>query len=415
MINTVLDQIRKARTTLLLHHPFFGALIFRLKLVPAWKIQTMATDGVSLFYNPKFVEKLSGAELVGCLAHEVLHPSLNHHTRRGGRDPKGWNQACDYAINPIVVDAGMTLPEGILLDRRYRGMCAEEIYNRIQADAQADPGQSSSGSGAGGAGSGSSDPNNQDSDPGDSNSSDPNDPNPVESEGGIGQIMDAPNPDNPGAPLSDSDRSLQEAAWSAAVREAATVAEGIGKAPAGLDRAMQQAGEAQVDWRDRFRKCFAATIPNDYSWLRPNRRFIHMGMYLPGIQREGVGELAVAVDCSGSIGERQLGQFSAEINQLIEEHQPERIHVLYFDAEIQRVQTFSSGEHIELEPAGGGGTEFGPVFDYLDENGISPHSLIFLTDMYGSFPEEEPPYPVLWVSTSRMTAPFGETIPITMA
>ena len=86
-------RIQKARTALLLDHPFFGSLLFRLGGRASNSIQTMATDGVSLFYNPAFVETLNAAELAGVLAHEVMHPALQHHTRRGDRDLKRWNIA----------------------------------------------------------------------------------------------------------------------------------------------------------------------------------------------------------------------------------------------------------------------------------------------------------------------------------
>ena len=92
----------------------------------------MATDGVSLFYNPAFVETLNAAELAGVLAHEVMHPALQHHTRRGDRDRNRWNMACDYAINPLLLDAGLTLPKDVLIDHRFRGMSAERIYNLIE-------------------------------------------------------------------------------------------------------------------------------------------------------------------------------------------------------------------------------------------------------------------------------------------
>jgi predicted metal-dependent peptidase len=83
-------RIQKARTTLLLDHPFFGTLLFRLGGRPSSSIATMATDGVSLFYNPEFVDTLNAAELAGVLAHEVMHPALQHHTRRGiGTTPGG--------------------------------------------------------------------------------------------------------------------------------------------------------------------------------------------------------------------------------------------------------------------------------------------------------------------------------------
>jgi predicted metal-dependent peptidase len=125
-------RIQKARTTLLLDHPFFGTLLFRLGARARNSIATMATDGVSLFFNPEFVETLNAAELAGVLAHEVMHPALQHHTRRGDRNPKRWNMACDYAINPMLVDAGLTLPKDVLLDHGLRGMSAERIYNLLE-------------------------------------------------------------------------------------------------------------------------------------------------------------------------------------------------------------------------------------------------------------------------------------------
>ena len=125
-------RIQKARTALLLDHPFFGSLLFRLGGRASNSIQTMATDGVSLLYNPAFVETLNAAELAGVLAHEVMHPALQHHTRRGDRDRKRWNMACDYAINPLLLDAGLTLPKDVLIDHRFRGMSAERIFNLIE-------------------------------------------------------------------------------------------------------------------------------------------------------------------------------------------------------------------------------------------------------------------------------------------
>ena len=124
-------RIQKARTTLLLDHPFFGSLLFRLKGREQRSIPTMATDGESLYYNPEFVDTLNSATLAGVLAHEVMHPALQHHVRRSGRDPRRWNEACDYAINPLLLDAGLSLPDGVLVDHRFRGMSAEQIRQRL--------------------------------------------------------------------------------------------------------------------------------------------------------------------------------------------------------------------------------------------------------------------------------------------
>src|SRR4051794_24913236 len=131
-------RIQKARTALVLDPPFFGSLLFRLKEQESRSVKTMATDGITLYYNPEFVDTLTAATLAGVLAHEVLHPALHHHVRRSGRDTKRWNVACDYAINPLLVDAGLSLPEGVLLDNRFRGMSAEQIYNLLETESEAE-------------------------------------------------------------------------------------------------------------------------------------------------------------------------------------------------------------------------------------------------------------------------------------
>ena len=131
-------RLKQGRTKLLLDFPFFGVLILRLKDVETPSIDTMATDGVSLFYNPEFVAKLTPPELLGCLAHEVMHPALQHHTRRGTRSPKRWNIACDFAINPLIRDANLALPAGALYDPAFRNLSAERIYNLIAEDKDGD-------------------------------------------------------------------------------------------------------------------------------------------------------------------------------------------------------------------------------------------------------------------------------------
>jgi predicted metal-dependent peptidase len=200
-----------------------------------------------------------------------------------------------------------------------------------------------------------------------------------------------------------------------AVNQATTVARQAGKVPAGLNRTLEGAAEASVDWREMLRRLWSDTIPADYSWMRPNRRHVWAGLYLPGVIREGVGEIAIAVDCSGSVNARQLRLFEAEVRSILEGQRPERVHVLYFDSEVQKAETYASGQPVHLNPVGGGGTEFGPCFDWLDEHGIQPQTLVFLTDLYGSFPPSAPAYPVLWASTGSQKAPFGAVIPMQAA
>jgi predicted metal-dependent peptidase len=393
-------RIQKARTALLLDHPFFGSLLFRLKGRESRSIATMATDGISLYYNPEFVDTLNSATLSGVLAHEVLHPGLHHHVRRNGRDPRRWNEACDFAINPLLLDAGLSLPDGILVDNRFREMSAEQIYNLLEAEAEQqscnrDEKNESSGDGTADA------PSMQ---------NDSEEPSAPVTEGGIGQVLDAPSGNEETPSVEEQTRE-----WSVAVNQAVTLAKQAGRVPAGLDRTLEGTAEAAVDWREMLRRLWSETTPADYSWMRPNRRHIWAGLYLPGVMREDVGEIAIAVDCSGSVNARQLRLFEAEIRSILEGERPQRVHVLYFDAMVHKVEIYEAGQPVNLNPVGGGGTEFGPCFDWLNEHGIQPQALVFLTDLYGGFPRSAPYYPVIWASTGGRHAPFGQVIPMQAA
>jgi predicted metal-dependent peptidase len=259
-------RIQKARTTLLLDHPFFGTLLFRLKSQESNRIPTMATDGVSLFYNPDFVDILTSATLAGVLAHEVMHPALQHHVRRSGRNSRRWNEACDYAINPLLVDAGLSLPEGVLLDSRFSGMSAEQIY--VQLESKEQPQSNSQDCQAADENGGASD---RDQGQGALGSQ----PVPV-TQGGVGQVLDAPVPDEETPSIEEQERD-----WSVAVRQAVTLSKQAGKTPAGLARTLEGAAEATLDWRELLHRLCSETTPADFSWARPNRRHIWNGLYLP--------------------------------------------------------------------------------------------------------------------------------------
>ena len=392
-------RIQKSRTILLLDHPFFGTLLFRLGAKPSRMVATMATNGISLFYNPEFVETLNAAELIGVLAHEVMHPALQHHTRRGDRSQARWNMACDYAINPMLLDAGLTLPQDVLIDDRFRGMSAERIYNLIEEE-KSQEGSCEQAESKPGGGSGAT----EDKAPQSGHIAD--EPQAPLTPGGVGQVLDAP------APVGEEGPSISEQAreWQIAVEQAESVAKLAGKLPAGAVRTIEAAQSSRTDWRELLRRAWSETTPADYSWMRPNRRHVWSGLYLPGITSEGVGEIAVAVDCSGSVSARQLGLFQEEIQSILAGQRPRLVHVIYFDAAVHKVETYQAGEPISLVPVGGGGTDFRPCFDWLREQGIVPATLVFLTDLCGTFPSDAPPYPVIWASTENRRAQFGQVV-----
>ena len=134
------DRLRAARTALVLDHPFFGRLALGMDIQEErlGRTRTMGTNGRGVFYDRKFVDECSDADLIGLFAHEVMHPAMLHHTRRGDRQVGLWNDAADYAINLILQDAGFQLPHGPLIDPQYRGMTAEQIYDALKQSSAED-------------------------------------------------------------------------------------------------------------------------------------------------------------------------------------------------------------------------------------------------------------------------------------
>jgi len=409
--NSIEKKLSHARTQLLLNHPFFGALCLRLKLVPG-SVQTMATDGQRILYNPGFVESVSAAVLRTLLAHEVMHCALAHHCRRGNRDLRTWNEAADFAINPILTKNGMELWEGALVDPQYDHLSAEEIYARLHKSGGSGGGsEQQSNSGCGSA-------NDCQTSAGTESASGPNPPkvsagcdgHDEPSPGEFGAVLDATDPE--GHPASQAEITRQQIEWSTATEQALNTARASGHTPLDVERPVRESRQSLQDWRAILRAFVSATTASNYRWSPPNRRHIGAGLYLPSIERTGVGRIVIGVDTSGSIGERELAQFAGEITAISEETQPEAIHVVYCDASVKSVQEFGPSEPIGLQPKGGGGTDFRPVFQWVEENDIEPACLLYLTDLYCNSYPDVPHYPVLWVTNSHKNAPFGETVRI---
>jgi predicted metal-dependent peptidase len=364
---------------------FFATLALRLTPVPDRSVGTMATDGTRLLYDPAFVLGLAKAERVGVLAHEVMHCALAHFSRRAGRDPLRWNVACDLAVNLLLIHSGFTLPPGRLVPGAgpYAslppGLAAEDYYARLPAPAGGEePGPSSSSS-----------------------------KEVVTDPGGCGGVVD-PTGGSPAA------ARWSEAQWTVAVAQAEATARGRGDLPHGLARAVRAIVHPPADWRTVLREFVSSHAKNDYSWSRPNRRYLHHGLYLPGLHSDDLGDVVVAVDTSGSVGTRELGLFAAEVDALLGAFDCTAT-VLCHDARIQSVRTWTPADGpLTLDPIGGGGTSHVCVFEWVDQLGIDPACVVCLTDMESRFPARPPAVPVLWakVGDAAVDPPFGRVVPI---
>ncbi len=370
-----LDRVIRARTVLILDHPFFGALALRLRIVEENSIPTCATDGKSLYYNTTFVKSLTNEELQGVVAHEVLHCTNGHPWREGARDHQKWNYAADYAINPIITEAGMTLPENALLDAQYAGKSAEDIYNRLPDSLKG--GRSC----------------------------------------GMGEVMAPPSGgdkaegEGEGAGNGTEGGLASEGDWQVAAVQSANAAKMMGKLPGSLERLIDSITNPKVNWKAALQNIIQQSLcRDDYSWVMPNNRYLSGGLYMPSLRSESVPPIVVVVDTSGSIGARELNAFASEITAIAAQTKPEKIYVVFVDAAVQEVQEFLPGETIELTPKGGGGTDMPKAFEWIEEQGLDPAVCIFLTDGYTPFGEPQD-YPVVWTITNEsIEAPHGTTI-----
>lgn len=124
-----------------------------------------------------------------------------------------------------------------------------------------------------------------------------------------------------------------------------------------------------------------------------------------------IREFVIAIDTSGSTSGELVQSFLQKTYNILISTESffSRItlYIIQCDAEIQEVIKISSPEECHaviqnFEIKGLGGTDFRPVFQYvdqlLDEKAFSNlNGLIYFTDGYGTFPEMKPPYPTAFV------------------
>jgi len=410
-----IKKIMAARMALVLDQPFFGVLALRLRIQPDPSCKTAWVDGRTMGYNPSFVEGLSHPQLVGLVAHEVMHCAAGHPWRRDARDQKKWNVAADHAINPILIDSGFKLPEGALLADENRGKSAEWIYDRLPQPQEPEQGEPEQGDGEQGSSESSDQPDDDTQDDADENAEDDEGD---ETQGAGQDDDDDAEPDQPGevrdAPPDTTEDGTTESDWKAAVQQAANAAAAQGKLPGALKRFADDAAETKVDWRSALLRFVQETKASDYTWKQPNRRYAARGLYLPSLHSEEMGPMVIAIDTSGSLDAVMLSQFNAEVSAIVDQMNPTRVHVMYCDSEVRRTDTFERDDEIEFDAVGGGGTKFGPVFDAIDELDEVPACVVYLTDLEpwgeNGWPAQEPEVPTLWAATKRHEVPFGEVL-----
>ena len=344
-------------------------------------IPTACTNGRDEYYGRGFIDGINDKQLRFVVLHECYHKMYKHLTtwkHLSDKCQRTANMACDYVINQQIIDDNddgfVEGIDGMCIDPKYRGWDSQRVFNDIYQ-------QQDSGGGDGEQG----------------NSLDDHDWDGA-------QAMTGEEQDELAKEIDD------------AIRQGAISA---GKMGTGGERTVADLLEPQVNWRDVLREFITDTCTgSDYAtYNRPNRRRLHTGMYLPSGITQQVDELVLAIDTSGSIGQRELSAFLSEIKCICDTVHPKSIRLLYWDTEVCADEAYSMHELDTLtqstKPAGGGGTDVHCVTSYMATNNISPQAAIILTDGYlysgwGSWD-----CPTLWcVLDSGKVSDCGKTVHI---
>ena len=345
---------------------------------------TAYTDGYNKRYGSKFMSKLTDPELAGLVLHENLHVLMKHLIR--GRDlskenPKLANMAMDYAVNQVIVDLSnkdpqlCKLPDGGLFDPMFRDWSFRKIYDYLKNEQDG---------GRGGRGGEPLDEHGED-------------------------MMDGMSPEE----REQLSRDINEALHQSAIL--------AGKLGAQVPKAISELMEPKVDWRDALREFVSSTMrgKDEYTWQRMNKRRLADEIYMPSVYSESVGEVVVAIDTSGSIGQRELAEFASELTSICETTTPEKVRILWWDTMVHGEQEFEDGQYGQiaalLKPLGGGGTRVGCVNEYVTANNINADCIIVFTD--GHVEEEfnwDVSTPTLWMVTRKQSfaPPSGVVIKV---
>jgi len=381
MIHT--EKIEKAKAKLMLEHPYIGSVATLLELENDIEALTFSSDGICLKYNDVYFEKVPLEEIEFALANGAMHAVLKHNERRYKRVGPLWQAASDLVVNSMLVKNGFVLPPYAYYDTRFEGMYAEEIYdvleNEMHTEDMLDDIEAAT------------------------------EENNSESSGEMwGEQQVSLSEVSPGESVAEEEILSQE--------ELEELFEQIfqkhkrqGNLPEDLALLIPEYFSHKADWREILYRYIASYAKSTYAFVPPNMKYLYRGIYLPSLSSDLL-RIVIAVDTSGSVNKELLGTFLGEVSAIMQRYPNYEIDLITADAKIQSHQVFLPGEALEYEVGGGGGTDFRPVFKYVEKYIDYPTLVLYFTDGMGTFPEYAPGYDLLWVMPEGKKVPFGEVL-----
>ena len=375
---------------------------------------TAATDGYQYIFNPKRFFKYNLMERCFIFLHETMHEILNHvaigyaYRVKGTIELNGKvlpfdlmfaNIMMDYVINAILIASklGQFNPDWLFdLKKATDADSWIEAYFKNWKSAPKGP----------------------DGFPGGKSKTGTQQPEEAEGNGRFDDHME-PGESEGADPAEVPERNQSQ--WEIVVKQGMEIQQGQGSMPAALKQFFEELLAPKVDWTQHIRGLIVRlTGSGAYDFRRLDRRLIVRGIGAPAETGRSAGLIIVGGDSSGSIfhDPSLTHRFLGEIAGMLEDANPEEVHVIWCDAIIQRVDICTDVNDVRKMAydgvPGGGGTDLRPVFDYVEEHGLRPDILIYLTDGDALFPATAPDYPVVFgdISGNPKKYPFGTVVHI---
>lgn len=369
--------------------------------LPTKGVPVAATDAKNILINPDTFFTYSLPERVFIIGHEVVHNVYNdvpyiYRCRKAGTVPmddgttlpyneKVMQQAMDFRINALLRDSKIGQPpKDVLLDDEIAkaGDGISDSYKKLYQD--------------------------------------------YEDNGGLpGNGFDIVL--GPGASTGQNPNQSMpnQQQWQVEMKSAMTLEamKGKGDLPGALKRMFNEILEPKVPWTDKIRGIFNRKVGSgSYNWRRGDRRYIVRDLFMPSRSGNGAGHIVVWGDTSGSVGQKELCQYLAELSNIVDECTPTRISVLWCDADIHDIDEIKDAADMAALTykantqgvGGGGGTSCEPVFEWIRNLPERPEVFIGFTDGYVGFPAIEPDFTCIWASTSKGSEdyPWGDVVMI---
>lgn len=438
-IKGCIKRLLLSRMRILYNHGFYGLLLMHMIYAVSEEIETACTDGVRITFGIDFLDSLSDSELDFVMMHEILHVVLQHCFCGDVEDPEAYNIAADIVVNSnIMLENGMkassiTLSKyGIAMHVAPDGKegheyTAEQVYAML--------------------------PKNHNKKGNNNLNKKGNNKSPGSAVGGAKKENIKGNNKSPGSAVGrvkkeiskeqhqpvrvwddhsrwgkyEEDDTLRDV-WVKRFEDAAEAikirdpSNARGLLPAFAERILKELKKTQTDWRTILNDFIQEEVV-DYSFAPPDRRFDDSPFFLPDFngKEDRVEDILFMIDTSGSMSDDMIAAAYSEVKGAIDQFNGKLKGWLgFFDAAIIKPQPFSDeNEFKTIKPAGGGGTDFQIIFEYVFHHMSDklPASIIILSDGDAPFPLEKLAggIPVLWLlNNEEVNPPWGKVARITV-